>query len=95
LKGSGTFFSSNPFSHIDGGEAIVAIHQLPDARHYALVVNRSFTKTVTLRLTLQDWVRDVSYTQRPAGAEFLGLANRQATLRLEPGAAFLRLNPSN
>lgn len=44
------------------------------------MVNRSFTQTVTLRLTLQDWVKDVSYTQRPTGAEFLALANRQATL---------------
>ena len=71
---------SSPFSHIDGGEALVAVHQLPDARRYALVVNRSFTKTVTLRLTLQDWVKDVRYTQRPAGAEFLGLARHQGDL---------------
>jgi hypothetical protein len=87
---------SSPFSRIEGGEAIVAVHQLPDASRYALVVNRSFSKTVTLRLTLQDWVKDVRWTQRAAGAEFLGLADRHVTLRLNPGAAaFLRLNPSN
>ena len=87
---------SSPFSRIEGGEAIVAVHQMPDASRYALIVNRSFTQTVTLRLTLQDWVKDVRYTQRPPGAGFRALANRQATLRLPPGApAFLRLNPTN
>lgn len=78
---------SSPFSSIEGGEAIVAIHQLPRGRRYALVVNRSFTQTVTLRLTLQDWVKDVSWPQQPGGAEFLGVADRRVTLRLEPGAA--------
>lgn len=87
---------SSPFSHVDGGEAIVAIHQLPDAKRYALVVNRSFTKAVTLRLTLQDWVQNVSWTQRAGGVEFLGVVDRLVTLRLEPGAAaFLRLNASS
>ena len=87
---------SSPFSHVEGGEAVVAVHQLPDTKRYALVVNRSFTKTVTLRLTLQDWVRDVNWTQRAGGVEFLGVADRLVTLRLEPGAAaFLRLNPSS
>lgn len=87
---------SSPFSHVDGGEAIVAVHQLPDAKRYALIVNRSFTKAVTLRLTLQDWVRDVSWTQRAGGVEFLGVVNRLVTLRIEPGAAaFLRLNASS
>jgi len=87
---------SSPFSRIEGGEAIVAVHQMPDASRYALIVNRSFTQTVTLRLTLQDWVKNVTYTQRPPGAEFRTLTNRQATLRLPPGApAFLRLNPSS
>jgi len=86
---------SSPFSSIDGGEAIVAVHQLPNEERYALVVNRSFTQTVTLRLTLQDWVKNVRDTQRPPGAEFRTLTNRQATLHLPPGApAFLRLNPS-
>ncbi len=84
---------SSPFSRIDGGEAIVGLHQMPDGRRYALVVNRSFNKAATLRLTLHDWVRDVSWTQRAGGAEFLGVVDRDATLRLEPGAAgFLRLN---
>ncbi len=88
--------ASSPFSHIDGGEALIAIHQLPDATRHALVVNRSFIQTVTLRLTLQDWVRDVSWTQRAGGVEFLGVADRQVTVRLEPGtAAFLRRNPSS
>ena len=87
---------SSPFSHVDGGEAIVAVHQLPDAKRYVLVVNRSFTKAVTLRLTLQDWVQNVSWTQRAGGVEFLGVADRLVTLRFEPGAAaFLRLNASS
>lgn len=87
---------SSPFSHVDGGEAIVAVHQLPDAKRYVLVVNRSFVKAVTLRLTLQDWVQNVSWTQRAGGVEFLGVADRLVTLRIEPGAAaFLRLNASS
>ncbi len=86
---------SSPFSRIDGGEAVVGLHQLPGGRRYALIVNRSFNKAVTLRLTLQDWVRDVGWTQRAGGVEFLGVADRQATLRFEPGAAgFLQLNVS-
>ncbi len=86
---------SSPFSRIDGGEAIVGLHQLPDGRCYALVVNRSFYKAVTLRLTLRDWVRNAEWTQRTRGVEFLGIADRQVTLRFEPGAAgFLHLNAS-
>ncbi len=88
--------ASSPFARIDGGEALVGLHQLPDGQRYALVVNRSFTKPVTLRLALQDWVRNVGWTQRAGGAQFLGLADRHATLRLEPGAAaFLRLDHQN
>jgi len=79
--------ASCPFARIEGGEALVGLHQLPDGQQYALVVNRSFTKPVTLRLALQDWVNNVSWTKRAGGAQFLGLADRQATLRLEPGAA--------
>ncbi len=87
---------SSPFSRIDGGEAVVGLHQLPDGRRYALVVNRSFNEAVTLRLTLQDWVRDVGWTRRAGGVEFLGVADRQVTLRFEPGAAgFLHLNVSS
>lgn len=87
---------SSPFSRIDGGEAVVGLHQMPDGKRYALVVNRSFNKAVTLRLTLQDWVRDVDWTQRAEGVEFVGVAERQITLRCEPGAAgFLHLNASS
>jgi hypothetical protein len=87
---------SSPFSRIEGGEAVVGLHQMPDGRRYALVVNRSFNKAVTLWLTLQDWVRDVHWTQRAEGVEFLGVADRQVTLRCEPGAAgFLHLNASS
>lgn len=88
--------ASSPFSRIEGGQAIVALHELPDAQRYALVVNRSFTEAATLRLMVQDWVKDVNWTQRAGGAEFLGVTDRQVTLRLEPGAAaFLRLNASS
>jgi len=85
--------ASSPFRDIQGGEALVGLHLLPDNRRYALVVNRSFAGAATLKLTLQDWVKDVSWKHRVAGVELLGVVERIVTLRLEPGAAvFLRLD---
>lgn len=85
--------ASCPFSSVEGGEALIGLHQLPDGRRYALVVNRSFTTAATLTLALQEWVNTVSGEYPIAGGELLGVADRVATLRLESGAAaFLRLH---
>ncbi|MGE3310968.1 MAG: hypothetical protein AB7O66_13445 [Limisphaerales bacterium] len=84
-----------PFQTIEGGPALVGLHVLPDDRRYALVVNRSPTEPATLRLTLRDEVRRVSWEHPVAGARLHESTNRVATLALEPGAAaLLRIHPA-
>lgn len=84
--------AASPFRRIEGGEALVGLHVLPDGRRYALVVNRSFTRGVTLQLTGQDWVRDVTWAHPAHGGTLQGWKDGVARIELEPGAgAFLRL----
>ncbi len=82
-----------PFRRIEGGEALVGLHLLPDGTRYALVVNRSFTRGVTLRLAPQTWVRDLTWDHPVRGVNFHAPKDGLARLELEPGAgAFLRLH---
>lgn len=83
---------SSPFSAIEGGEAVVALHLLPNGNRYALVVHRSVTAEATLKLALQEWVGSLTWEIKVKGVDLLGVVDRKVTLRLEPGAAaFFRL----
>jgi len=92
-NGTGGLDASCPFSKIEGGQALVGLHLMPDGERYALVVNRSFTTAAALQLTLQAWVKNVTWEHKVKGASFSGPTDGVVTLSLEPGAgAFLHLH---
>ncbi|MFH1740400.1 MAG: hypothetical protein ABIH23_15435, partial [bacterium] len=59
---------SAPFTAVEGGEALIAVHVLPDKRRYAIVVNRSFTNPVHLTLTKNRNLKSIGRATLPTGA---------------------------
>ena len=90
--GTSPLDASCPVSSIDGGEAIVSVHRMPDGRRFIQLVNRCFTQPVVLSITPNSWIAKLEWHELGTGAKLIGEDETGLTLALQPGAtAFLRV----
>lgn len=92
-KGAQGVNASCPVETMEGGPALISLHQLDDGQRFVQITNRSFTDSSQYEITPAEWITGFTPVESRLSFQFTAKEPRTISLQLPPGgSALLKVN---
>lgn len=92
-KGAQGLNASCPVEKVEGGPALISLHQTSDGRRFLQITNRSFTVSNEYEIQLAKWAPGLTPVSSEVPIQFASSDAQKVSLQLVPGgSAFLQFN---